>query len=88
MGHGGSGRPARQAVCQEEGECQQADVAQQRDAQGTGVCPRQGAGPEGGEEGGYVVATGTPEQVAAVSGSHTGHFLSAFVGLGAAAAAA
>jgi excinuclease ABC subunit A len=33
-------------------------------------------GPEGGDEGGYVVATGTPEQVTAVPGSHTGAFLS------------
>ena len=32
-------------------------------------------GPEGGEEGGYVEATGTPEQVAADEGSHTGRFL-------------
>jgi excinuclease ABC subunit A len=32
-------------------------------------------GPEGGDEGGLIVATGTPEQVAAVEGSHTGHFL-------------
>jgi excinuclease ABC subunit A len=32
-------------------------------------------GPEGGEEGGTVVATGTPEQVAAVPASHTGAFL-------------
>jgi excinuclease ABC subunit A len=29
-------------------------------------------GPEGGEEGGEVVATGTPEEVAAVEGSYTG----------------
>jgi len=29
-------------------------------------------GPEGGEEGGRVVAAGTPEHVAAVKGSHTG----------------
>ncbi|MBL6975876.1 MAG: excinuclease ABC subunit UvrA, partial [Deltaproteobacteria bacterium] len=29
-------------------------------------------GPEGGEEGGYVVAAGTPEQVAALADSHTG----------------
>jgi excinuclease ABC subunit A len=36
-------------------------------------------GPEGGEEGGHVVATGTPEQVAAVEGSHTGRFLSGVV---------
>jgi excinuclease ABC subunit A len=32
-------------------------------------------GPEGGEEGGEVVATGTPEEVAAVPGSYTGRFL-------------
>ena len=32
-------------------------------------------GPEGGEEGGHIVATGTPEQVAAVGESHTGDFL-------------
>jgi excinuclease ABC subunit A len=32
-------------------------------------------GPEGGDGGGRIVATGTPEQVAAVKGSHTGHFL-------------
>ncbi|MBP1631908.1 MAG: excinuclease subunit, partial [Acidobacteria bacterium] len=32
-------------------------------------------GPEGGEEGGRVVAAGTPEQVAAVGESHTGRFL-------------
>jgi excinuclease ABC subunit A len=36
-------------------------------------------GPEGGEEGGEVVATGTPEEVAAVAASHTGHFLSELV---------
>ncbi len=36
-------------------------------------------GPEGGEAGGEVVATGTPEQVAASSGSHTGRFLTALV---------
>ncbi len=36
-------------------------------------------GPEGGEEGGEVVATGTPEQVAAVAGSHTGRFLAELV---------
>ncbi len=33
-------------------------------------------GPEGGEEGGYVVAAGTPEQVAACAASHTGRYLS------------
>jgi excinuclease ABC subunit A len=32
-------------------------------------------GPEGGEEGGRVIAAGTPEQVAAVTESHTGRFL-------------
>jgi excinuclease ABC subunit A len=32
-------------------------------------------GPEGGEEGGSVMATGTPEQVAATEASHTGAFL-------------
>jgi len=32
-------------------------------------------GPEGGEEGGYIEATGTPEQVAADEESHTGRFL-------------
>jgi excinuclease ABC subunit A len=32
-------------------------------------------GPEGGEAGGEVIATGTPEDVAAVEESHTGQFL-------------
>ncbi|MBI5741120.1 MAG: excinuclease ABC subunit UvrA [Nitrospirae bacterium] len=32
-------------------------------------------GPEGGDGGGYLVAEGTPEDVAAVEGSHTGRFL-------------
>ena len=32
-------------------------------------------GPEGGEDGGSVVATGTPEQVAQVDGSYTGRYL-------------
>lgn len=32
-------------------------------------------GPEGGDKGGYVVAVGTPEQIAAVPGSYTGQFL-------------
>ena len=36
-------------------------------------------GPEGGEEGGEVIATGTPEQVAAVSGSYTGQYLADLV---------
>jgi excinuclease ABC subunit A len=33
-------------------------------------------GPEGGDEGGQVIATGTPEQVAEVAESYTGRFLS------------
>ena len=32
-------------------------------------------GPEGGEAGGEVIATGTPEQVAKVERSYTGQFL-------------
>jgi len=32
-------------------------------------------GPEGGEEGGEVLATGTPEQVAEIEASHTGRYL-------------
>jgi len=32
-------------------------------------------GPEGGDGGGRIVAEGTPEQVAAVAGSHTGRYL-------------
>jgi excinuclease ABC subunit A len=32
-------------------------------------------GPEGGEEGGMVIAAGTPEEVAAEAASHTGQFL-------------
>ena len=32
-------------------------------------------GPEGGDQGGYLVATGTPEEVAAVEGSYTGQYL-------------
>ena len=32
-------------------------------------------GPEGGDEGGRLIAAGTPEEVAAVPESHTGHFL-------------
>ena len=32
-------------------------------------------GPEGGEAGGQIVATGTPEQVAQIEGNHTGRFL-------------
>ncbi|MDQ3966503.1 MAG: hypothetical protein M3246_08670, partial [Actinomycetota bacterium] len=32
-------------------------------------------GPEGGDAGGEIVATGTPEEVAQVKASHTGRFL-------------
>ena len=32
-------------------------------------------GPEGGEGGGTVLATGTPEDIAAVSASYTGQYL-------------
>jgi excinuclease ABC subunit A len=32
-------------------------------------------GPEAGDAGGEIVATGRPEEVAAVAGSHTGHWL-------------
>jgi excinuclease ABC subunit A len=44
-------------------------------------------GPEGGEAGGEVLATGTPEQVAEVDGSFTGEFLRAALPAKAAAAA-
>jgi excinuclease ABC subunit A len=40
-------------------------------------------GPEGGEEGGEVVATGTPEEVAGTPGSHTGAFLASLVAVAA-----
>jgi excinuclease ABC subunit A len=32
-------------------------------------------GPEGGEDGGEIVAQGTPEEVARVEASHTGRYL-------------
>jgi len=32
-------------------------------------------GPEGGEDGGAIVATGTPEQVTQIAASHTGRYL-------------
>jgi excinuclease ABC subunit A len=44
-------------------------------------------GPEGGEEGGEVIATGTPEEVAAVDESYTGQFLRELLPSVAAAAA-
>ncbi len=34
-------------------------------------------GPEGGEAGGYIIAAGTPEQIAAIDENHTGRFLRA-----------
>ncbi len=37
-------------------------------------------GPEGGDDGGYVVATGTPEEVAVCESSHTGRYLRQFLG--------
>ncbi|WP_030167437.1 excinuclease ABC subunit UvrA [Spirillospora albida] len=37
-------------------------------------------GPEGGSRGGTVVATGTPEDVAEVDGSHTGQYLKKILG--------
>jgi excinuclease ABC subunit A len=37
-------------------------------------------GPEGGDGGGQIVATGTPEAIASVEGSHTGHYLKAILG--------
>jgi len=37
-------------------------------------------GPEGGEKGGFVVCTGTPEQVAGCAESYTGQFLKGKVG--------
>src|SRR5699024_5874337 len=36
-------------------------------------------GPEGGKGGGIVVATGAPEEVAAVPASHTGRFIAEVV---------
>lgn len=37
-------------------------------------------GPEGGDDGGYLVAVGTPEVIADSSGSHTGYFLKKILG--------
>jgi len=44
-------------------------------------------GPEGGDAGGWVIAEGPPEQVAATPGSYTGHFLRRVLGLAATPAA-
>ena len=38
-------------------------------------------GPEGGDGGGQIVAEGTPEDVAQVKGSHTGHYLADMLGV-------
>ena len=36
-------------------------------------------GPEGGDKGGYIIAIGTPEDVARVPESHTGQFLIPYI---------
>ena len=36
-------------------------------------------GPEGGDKGGEIIASGTPEQVAKATGSYTGHYLKAML---------
>ena len=45
-------------------------------------------GPEGGDGGGRIIATGTPEQVALVKGSYTGRYLARFLAKRPASAAA
>ena len=37
-------------------------------------------GPEGGDEGGYIIGYGTPEELATVSNSYTGQFLATILG--------
>jgi excinuclease ABC subunit A len=37
-------------------------------------------GPDGGERGGRIIATGTPEEIAKAKQSHTGHFLARALG--------
>ena len=39
-------------------------------------------GPEGGDKGGQIVAAGTPEQIARIEASHTGHFLAPLLARG------
>jgi excinuclease ABC subunit A len=39
-------------------------------------------GPEGGDEGGRIIATGTPEVIVGVESSHTGRFLKAHLASG------
>jgi excinuclease ABC subunit A len=36
-------------------------------------------GPEGGEEGGQLIGAGTPEEIAGIPESYTGHFLAGIV---------
>ena len=36
-------------------------------------------GPEGGDDGGWIIAEGTPEQVAQVTASYTGRFLADYL---------
>ena len=36
-------------------------------------------GPEGGDEGGHIVAVGTPEEVAQVDASYTGQYLRSYL---------
>ncbi len=43
-------------------------------------------GPDGGERGGTIIATGTPEDIAKAKHSHTGHFLARALGTAAARA--
>jgi excinuclease ABC subunit A len=43
-------------------------------------------GPEGGDAGGYIIATGTPEEVARVDASHTGQYLRPYLKMTQAAA--
>jgi excinuclease ABC subunit A len=38
-------------------------------------------GPEGGDKGGYLIASGTPEQVARVAESSTGRYLRRALGM-------
>jgi excinuclease ABC subunit A len=42
-------------------------------------------GPDGGSRGGHIIATGTPEHIAAIQASHTGHYLGEVLGVRAAA---
>jgi excinuclease ABC subunit A len=37
-------------------------------------------GPEGGDEGGYVIGCGTPEEIAKIKGSYTGQYLAKILG--------